>query len=270
MLQFSSPEEGDQEVEVSQKRLSQGRRVSGDDKTNKRLSRCSMESDSICQHTPKQSARLSRCSMEGDSICQHSPKQNASSAFLKHGRESIGHTKLDADDERHLPVGGGLRAVRRLSCAHSNGGSDGSTTAGSDDEEPMMKTSSDSSTESALWDTFRAFSGPTNDMDGKHFAKLCKDCELLDKSFTGTDVDLVFAKAMKKGRRRISWSSFEDLLGLVAERKGVTHDAILTLVSKSRGPILHGTCPGSVRFHDDKTTYTGTHVNGGPEAVSKI
>lgn len=265
MVQGSSPEESDQEAEVSQKRMSQVRRVSGEfEVSKKRLSQARRVSGD--DRTGK---RFSTLSMENESICQHSPRPHASSALLKQRRESIGHTKLDVDDERYLPVGGGLRAVRRLSCAHSNGGSDGSTTAGSDDEGPMTKSPSESSTDSALWDTFRAFSGPSNDMDGKHFAKLCKDCELLDKSFTGTDVDIVFAKAMK-GRRRVSWSSFEDLLGLVAERKGITHAAILSLVSKSRGPILHGTCPETVRFHDDKTTYTGTHVYGGPEAVSKI
>ena len=28
-------------------------------------------------------------------------------------------------------------------------------------------------------------------------------------------------------------------------------------------------CFSQVRFHDDKTTYTGTHARGGPEAVPK-
>lgn len=31
-------------------------------------------------------------------------------------------------------------------------------------------------------------------MDGKTFAKLAKDCHLLDKKLTSTDVDLSFAK----------------------------------------------------------------------------
>lgn len=33
------------------------------------------------------------------------------------------------------------------------------------------------------------------DMTGKNFAKLCKDCRVIDgKSVTGTDVDIVFSK----------------------------------------------------------------------------
>lgn len=31
-------------------------------------------------------------------------------------------------------------------------------------------------------------------MDGKTFAKVSKDCHLLDKKLTTTDVDLIFAK----------------------------------------------------------------------------
>ena len=31
-------------------------------------------------------------------------------------------------------------------------------------------------------------------MDGARFAKLAKDCKLLDKKFTATDVDLTYAK----------------------------------------------------------------------------
>lgn len=33
------------------------------------------------------------------------------------------------------------------------------------------------------------------EMDGARFAKLAKDCKLLDKKFTATDVDLTFSKA---------------------------------------------------------------------------
>jgi len=32
-------------------------------------------------------------------------------------------------------------------------------------------------------------------MEGKSFAKFAKDCKLIDKKFTATDVDLIFAKA---------------------------------------------------------------------------
>jgi p25-alpha len=38
--------------------------------------------------------------------------------------------------------------------------------------------------------------GGVCEMDGARFAKLCKDCKLVDKKFTATDVDLTFSKVL--------------------------------------------------------------------------
>lgn len=43
-------------------------------------------------------------------------------------------------------------------------------------------------------------------MDGKTFAKVSKDCKLIDKKLTATDVDLIFAKVKgNAGLRTISY-----------------------------------------------------------------
>lgn len=34
-------------------------------------------------------------------------------------------------------------------------------------------------------------------MEGSKFAKLCKDCGLIDKKLSSTDVDLIFAKVSR-------------------------------------------------------------------------
>ena len=52
----------------------------------------------------------------------------------------------------------------------------------------------------SLEDSFRQFCSfgdkdSTLMMDGAKFAKMCRDCKLLDKKLTATDVDLIFAKA---------------------------------------------------------------------------
>lgn len=36
---------------------------------------------------------------------------------------------------------------------------------------------------------------PVVEMDGAHFQKLCRDCNLLGRHLSTTDVDLIFAKA---------------------------------------------------------------------------
>ncbi len=35
-------------------------------------------------------------------------------------------------------------------------------------------------------------------MDGSKFAKLCRDCKVLDKKVTSTDVDIIFSKVKAK------------------------------------------------------------------------
>ena len=61
-------------------------------------------------------------------------------------------------------------------------------------------------------DTFRAYCANKPDLDGKSFVKLCKDCEIVDNSFTQIDADLIFAKVVSRGHRRITLHQFEALL----------------------------------------------------------
>jgi hypothetical protein len=42
-------------------------------------------------------------------------------------------------------------------------------------------------------------------MDGKTFAKMAKDCKILDKALTATDIDLIFAKVKDKAARKITY-----------------------------------------------------------------
>ena len=102
------------------------------------------------------------------------------------------------------------------------------------------------------------------EMDGKTFAKLAKDTKLLDKKLTATDVDLVFAKIKTKELRTISFDQFKKGVESFATKKGKTYDECVTLIVGTGGPQFHGTQADYVKFHDDKTLYTGVHVNGGP------
>jgi hypothetical protein len=57
----------------------------------------------------------------------------------------------------------------------------------------------------SLEQVFASFNGKEKTMEGKVFAKLCKDCHLIDKKLTATDVDLIFAKIKTKTERRITF-----------------------------------------------------------------
>ena len=55
---------------------------------------------------------------------------------------------------------------------------------------------------------YAQFTAGASDMDGKVFAKLCKDCKVISKDCTATDVDLTFAKVKDKAARKISYNQF--------------------------------------------------------------
>mmetsp|Transcript_20637 Transcript_20637/g.2757 ORF Transcript_20637/g.2757 Transcript_20637/m.2757 type:complete len:87 (+) Transcript_20637:44-304(+) len=65
------------------------------------------------------------------------------------------------------------------------------------------------------------------EMDGKTYAKVAKDCKLLDKKLTTTDVDLSFAKVKTSSAvRTISFKQFEAGVAIWATKKGVTAEAL--------------------------------------------
>lgn len=107
-------------------------------------------------------------------------------------------------------------------------------------------------------------------MDGKTFAKVSKDCNLLDKKLTPTDVDLIFAKVKTSSAvRTITYPQFEKGVNMWAEKKGITSQQIHDLILNAGGPQFNGTKADAVKFHDDKNLYTGVHANGGPSTIDK-
>lgn len=114
---------------------------------------------------------------------------------------------------------------------------------------------------------FRAFSNGSNELDGRQFAKLAKDCKLLDKKLTNVDVDLIFAKVKDKSARKIVFSQFDNALDHFATKKGVSKGDVIKQIEHSGGPTFNATKASYNKFHDDKSLYTGVYANGGPTNV---
>lgn len=115
---------------------------------------------------------------------------------------------------------------------------------------------------------FKNFTGGALEMDNRQFAKLAKDTGILDKKLTSTDVDLIFNKV--KGNpsiRKIKFAQFEDAITHFATKKGVKTEVVIDTLVKKGGPSFSGTKADFVKFHDDKSTYTGVHTKGGPTTV---
>jgi len=73
-------------------------------------------------------------------------------------------------------------------------------------------------------------------MEGKTLVKLCKDCKIIDKKFTSTDVDLIFAKVATKGQKKITYDQFEKALEAFATKKGTDADTIKNAILSHGGP----------------------------------
>ena len=105
------------------------------------------------------------------------------------------------------------------------------------------------------------------EMDGAKFAKFCRDSKMLSKRFTPTDVDIIYAKAKTKGKRKFNYAQFVNALGLCAEVKGVQMGSLVHKVLEVGGPESSGTKGEYNKFHDDKSTYTGVYSRGGPTKI---
>ena len=113
---------------------------------------------------------------------------------------------------------------------------------------------------------FLAYTQNQTMMEGRTFVKLFKDNKMVDNHLTTTDLDIIFAKVKAKTEKKITLPQFTEAVRLCAEKKKMTSDELVAKIS-SEGPKFDGTKADYVKFHDDKTTYTGVHTKGGPSNV---
>uniref|UniRef100_A0A3B4U9M2 Tubulin polymerization-promoting protein family member 2 n=1 Tax=Seriola dumerili TaxID=41447 RepID=A0A3B4U9M2_SERDU len=107
------------------------------------------------------------------------------------------------------------------------------------------------------------------EMNGKNFAKLCKDCHIIDgKNVTTTDVDIVFSKVKAKSVRVITFEQFNQALTELAPKrfKGKSKEEALQqlyglIVGKepSNVGITVMAKAAAVDRLTDTTKYTGSH-----------
>mmetsp|Transcript_48363 Transcript_48363/g.78574 ORF Transcript_48363/g.78574 Transcript_48363/m.78574 type:complete len:389 (+) Transcript_48363:59-1225(+) len=117
-----------------------------------------------------------------------------------------------------------------------------------------------------VMDVFHAYAAST-EMEGRSFVKCLKDAGLLDDYFRLVDADIVFAKCKPKGARRIDFFAFMQALREVAKKRRVPPDEVFDAVACSNGPNFESSSKfelGPERFFYDRSSYTGTHKQGGP------
>ncbi|KAF3687452.1 Tubulin polymerization-promoting protein family member 3 [Channa argus] len=107
------------------------------------------------------------------------------------------------------------------------------------------------------------------EMNGKNFAKLCKDCHIIDgKNVTITDVDIVFSKFKAKSARVFTFEQFNQALTELAPKrfKGKSKEEALQqlygLIAGKEPANVGVTKVAKAAAVDrltDATKYTGSH-----------
>ncbi|XP_071779421.1 tubulin polymerization-promoting protein family member 2 [Centroberyx gerrardi] len=107
------------------------------------------------------------------------------------------------------------------------------------------------------------------EMNGKNFAKLCKDCRIIDgKNVTATDIDIVFSKVKAKSVRVITFEQFNQALAELAPKrfKGKGQEEALQqlyglIVGKEPANVgvTRVAKAAAVDRLTDTTKYTGSH-----------
>ena len=120
----------------------------------------------------------------------------------------------------------------------------------------------------SLQDLFTSFA-KGSEMDGRAFAKLAKDCKILSKTCTTTDIDIIFAKSKVKSQRKLNFDQFSKAFEACAGKNKVSVEELTGKVLAAGSPKFTGTKADKVSLFDDKSNYTGVHVAGGPSTVDK-
>ncbi|XP_007905750.1 tubulin polymerization-promoting protein family member 3 [Callorhinchus milii] len=108
-----------------------------------------------------------------------------------------------------------------------------------------------------------------SEMNGKNWAKVCKDCKVIDgKTVTATDVDIVFSKVKAKSARVINFEEFKSALTELAPKrfKGKSQEEAVQLtfgLIAGKDPANLGVTVaqkgGAVERLTDTSKYTGSH-----------
>lgn len=96
---------------------------------------------------------------------------------------------------------------------------------------------------------------------------MAKDCKVINKKCSNTDIDLIFAKAKERTARKITYAQFVAALEMCAEKRGDSMETLEQTILGAGGPVFSGTKADAVKFHDDKNLYTGVYAQGGPSTV---
>ena len=123
------------------------------------------------------------------------------------------------------------------------------------------------SNNSNLTDIFQSFCNGKNEMESQQFLKLCKECGIVDKKYSMSEVDIDFAKVKCSALKTINFQEFEKAIGLIAKKKQIHKQELINQIINHGPATYSGTKTDKVRLYDDLSTYSGVSGFGGPRVV---
>ena len=93
----------------------------------------------------------------------------------------------------------------------------------------------------SLKDVFHSFTGGKPEMESKVYAKLYKECGIIDKKFNTNDADINFSKVKSGKVKVITFDQFKKTLELAAQKKGMTQEALEQQIINHGGATYKGT-----------------------------
>lgn len=89
---------------------------------------------------------------------------------------------------------------------------------------------------------------------------MCKDTNVCNAKYTVTQADLIFNKVKPRNDRRLTYTMFKEALNMISFQKGLNYNEIVEMIVGAGDPINTGTKAEKVKFHDDKSLYTGMYA----------
>merc|ERR1712146_700411 len=106
---------------------------------------------------------------------------------------------------------------------------------------------------------YHLFAEEKGQLQSRDFMKMMIDVHIFDRNFTKNDVDTTFVHAVGRGHREMSIEQFHTAIREVSKKKKVSIDQVQQAIEKCHGPQSTATKADAVRFHDDRSSYTGMH-----------
>merc|ERR1711964_801755 len=103
-------------------------------------------------------------------------------------------------------------------------------------------------------------------MDGRTFAKILKDSKIIAKKskISTIDADIVFAKIVTKGKRKITYLTFVKGVKELAKKTKQEANALFDKILDAGGPTCRATKADSNIRWANKENFSGVATRGGP------